>query len=400
MSETLRLYYDDAYVREFTPQVVDRSADGLRLYFDRTACYPTSGGQPHDLGIVGDATLVGVEDDGGRVAHVVSSPVPDDQPLVVIDWKRRFDHMQQHTGQHLLSAVLAEKFGLVTLSFHLGAESSTIDVGAPEVSAALLEEAEDRCQQIIYENRPVHISYEHAGEAEGLRKASAREGTLRIVSIDGLDRSACGGTHVRATGEIWLLLLRGLDKIRGNTRIEFLCGGRAARQARRDYRLLGHVAKLMSAPLEEAPKLVAAQQKNLLDLAKAQQKSAAELIGYQAREAYAQGQRVVIRHEDGELSEAVRQFAQIFTEQPGTVFLQTASSTRAVLLAAAADTGLSAGTVLKDALQAVNGRGGGSARVAQGTIPDAASFQRVRDELSTLIKGRDAYQGKAHGKQE
>ena len=179
-----------------------------------------------------------------------------------------------------------------------------------------------------------------------MRKASAREGTLRIVSIDGLDRSACGGTHVRATGEIGALLLRSLDRIRGNTRIEFLCRRRAARQARRDYRLLGQVAKLLSAPLDEVPKLVAAQQKNLLDLSKAQQKSAAEVSGYQAREAYAQGQRVLIRQEGGELSEAARQFAQSFTE------------------------------------------------------PDDAAFQHVRDALSTLVQGRNAHQGEAHGKQD
>src|SRR5258705_10437355 len=143
--------------------------------------------------------------------------------------------MQQHSGQHLLSAVFEEMFRLKTVSFHLGVDSATIDLEGGAVDSHMVVEAERRANQIVAENRPLSVRFEHAAEVEGLRKASEREGALRIVSIDSLDRSACGGTHVHATGEIGAVLLRKLEKIRQSTRVEFLCGARAVRRARADF---------------------------------------------------------------------------------------------------------------------------------------------------------------------
>lgn len=387
MGITRRLYYDDAYIREFTPHLIDRSSDGLRLYFDETACYPTSGGQPHDLGTVAGVPLIGVEEEGERIAHLVAEPVPEIRPSVVVDWARRFDHMQQHTGQHLLSAVLAEQFGIATVSFHLGAESSTIDLNIAELRPELVRQVEERCQEVIYENRPVRVIYEDVAVAEGLRKASEREGVLRIITIDRLDRSACGGTHVRTTGEIGVLLLRKVEKIRGIVRLEFLCGTRAARQARDDYDAIAQVARVFSSTLDDVPKLVERQHKSFQDLAKAHQKLAGELADYQARELYLQtppnnqGLRVVVRETPGELTDTLRRLAQSFTSQPRSVWLQSAGETRAILLAASEDSGLHAGNLLKDALKAVQGRGGGSARSAQGTVPGATALAQVLSAL-------------------
>ena len=153
-----------------------------------------------------------------------------------IDWTRRFDHMQQHSGQHLLSAVFEELFGLHTVSFHLGAESATIDLEGGPVEPRTVLEAERRANQLVSENRAMDVRFEDASAAQGLRKPSEREGMLRIVSIDGLDRSACGGTHVRTTGEIGPILLRRTEKIRQSVRVEFVCGGRAVRRARAGFR--------------------------------------------------------------------------------------------------------------------------------------------------------------------
>jgi alanyl-tRNA synthetase len=170
-----------------------------------------------------------------------------------IDWSRRFDHMQQHTGQHVLSAVFEEWFGLHTVSFHLGAESSSIDLEGGAMDPGAVLEAERRANDIVFENRPVAVGFQHAAEVQGLRKPTDREGTLRIVSIEALDRNACGGTHVRATGEVGPILLRKLERVRQTVRVEFLCGGRAVRRARADYEALSKTAQLFSAPLDEVP---------------------------------------------------------------------------------------------------------------------------------------------------
>ncbi len=242
MSE--RLYYTDSYLRDFAARAIETSAEGLLVYLDRTAFYPTSGGQPFDLGTISGVAVTEVFDEAERVAHRVAAPIAVGPVECAIDWRRRFDHMQQHTGQHLLSAVFEELFHLKTVSFHMGADSSTIDLEGGAVDARVLADTERRVNEVIWENRAVAVQFEHAAEVQGLRKPSDREGTLRIVSIEGMDRSACGGTHVRATGEIGAVLLRKVEKVRQTTRVEFLCGGRAIRRARADYDALSRTAQL------------------------------------------------------------------------------------------------------------------------------------------------------------
>jgi alanyl-tRNA synthetase len=374
---TQRLYYDDCYLSKFTAEGVDCAADGTTIYLDRTAFYPTSGGQPFDLGTIAGVAVRDVVDEGDRVAHLLAAPLSTGPVECVIDWKRRWDHMQQHTGQHLLSAVFEELFGLRTVSFHLGAESCTIDLEGGSVDAHKASAAEVRCNEIVWENRPVSIGYEDAQTAQGLRKASEREGTLRIVSIDRLDRSACGGTHVRATGEIGAVALRKLEKVRQSVRVEFLCGGRAVRRARADYEALVRVAQLFSASLDEAPGMVAAQLESARAAEKAHRKLELELAAYQGRELYqntapgADGIRRMVRRATSGSLEELRAIAQHFTAQPGAVFVATLSDPPSVLLATSADTGIDAGQVLKAALAAAGGRGGGTVRMAQGSVPQA-----------------------------
>jgi alanyl-tRNA synthetase len=249
---TERLYYSDSYLREFRADILDRSADGLTLYLDRTAFYPASGGQPHDTGTIAGIPVIEVVDEEDRVAHRVAAPLYSGPVECAVDWDRRWDHMQQHSGQHLLSAVLSDQFGLRTVSFHLGAEASTIDVEGGAIDAAKAAAVERRVNQIVCENRPVGVVFEDAADVGGLRKASDRTGTLRIVTIDALDRSACGGTHVHATGEIGPVLLRKFEKVRNTVRIEFLCGMRAVRRARADYEALSRAAQSFSAPRRSA----------------------------------------------------------------------------------------------------------------------------------------------------
>jgi alanyl-tRNA synthetase len=307
-----------------------------------------------------------------------------------IDWQRRFDHMQQHTGQHLLSAVFAESFGLRTVSFHLGAESSTVDLEGGPLDAGTLAEAERRANAIAVENRPVAVRFEDAADAHGLRKASQREGTLRIVAIEGIDRSACGGTHVRATGEIGPVLLRRLDKIRQSARVEFLCGGRAVRRARADFDALSRTSQLFSAALDELPAMVAAHLESARAGEKARRKLAIELAGYQGKELWeatapgADGIRRIVRRAGRGNLEELRALAQSFTAQAKAVFLAALDDPPSLLLAASADSGVDAGEALKRAVSEAGGRGGGNARIAQGSVAERQSLDRVLAALDRL----------------
>lgn len=381
---TERLYYQDSYLARFEARVI---SGGTEVILDRTAFYPASGGQPHDLGSLGEAVVTGVIDDESKgIIHVVDRAL-ETGALVEghIDWERRFDHMQQHSGQHLLSAVLHDLFGWQTLSFHLGSEVSTIDLDAESVSQAQLERAEREANARITGNLPVFVGFEEAGSVEGLRKASDRGGTLRVVTIEGLDRSACGGTHVRATGEIGCLLIRKQEKVRGSARIEFVCGGRAVARARADYNCLTQVARCFSAALEETPALVAGLIEQSKEAEKSKRKLAIELAAMRGRELYeatapdGQGMRVRMERVKS-LDDELRALAQSFTAREGARLIAVCDAPPSILYAVSE--GLPpAGARLKQALEANGGRGGGTARTAQGSLPDRASLERVAETL-------------------
>ncbi|MBS1857490.1 MAG: alanyl-tRNA editing protein [Acidobacteria bacterium] len=389
---THRLYYTDCYLRDFTARVVERSAGDATVVLDRTAFYPTSGGQPHDLGTLAGVPVLEVSDtEDGRVTHRLAAPLPADaaagEIAGAVDWPRRFDHMQQHTGQHLLSAVFEELFSLHTVSFHLGAESATIDLEGGPVSPAAVLAAERRANELVFENRPVTIQFEDARAARGLRKPSERDGEIRIVTIDAYDRSACGGTHVRSTGEIGPILLRKLEKIRQSVRVEFVCGGRALQRARADYESLNKVAQLFSASLDETPAMAAALIESARAGEKAQRKLELDLAGYRGKELYAatapdpDGVRRVTQWTARGSLEELRAVAQNFTAQPRAVFLAVLEDPPSVLLAASEDAGVDAGKLVKAAVTAAGGRGGGNPRIAQGSVPQAGLLSQVVEQL-------------------
>jgi alanyl-tRNA synthetase len=383
---TIRLYYTDSYLRDFDAAVVARAEHGHRIYLDRSAFYPTSGGQPHDTGSLGGSRVLDVVDEGERIAHVLAEPLDAGAARGTVDWRRRFDHMQQHTGQHLLSAVLHELFGHHTIAVHFGREGSTLDLDAPDLERERVVEAEVRANEVVTENRPVEVSFEQASEATGLRKASPREGTLRIVTIRDLDRSACGGTHVRATGEIGPIMIRKSERVKKNVRLEFACGARAVRGARADRDLLTRLAGHFSAAVDELPALVEAQRAELKAAAGVRRELEESLARYRARVLYdatpdGAPRRIVVREEKGPI-DRLRHLAQAIAALPRALFVGWTADPPAIVVATSVDSGVDAGAALRSALDTVGGRGGGNARLAQGTAASAAAVEQAVGALS------------------
>jgi alanyl-tRNA synthetase len=371
---TERLYYTDSYLANFRAAVADASPDRRRIYLDRTAFYPASGGQPHDLGTMNGIEITEiVDEDDDRIAHVLSATLSGGDVECRVDWPRRFDHMQQHTGQHLLSAVLLDLFGAQTVSFHMGEESSTIDIARPSLDAGEVRRAVEKANQIVFENRPVTVTFRHSSEDLSLRKATEREGTVRIISIADLDRSACGGTHVRATGEIGPILIRKLEKVRGNVRVEFLCGMRAVKRAQADYEALASIGRAFSAAVDETPALVAAQVEKLQETEKAARKLAMELAQARGRQLYAETQPSSdgfrrIRRSVPAITDELRAEAQAFTGGEKSMFVAMAAEPPSLLVAASKDSSVNAGQLVKEAVTKVGGRGGGSPTMGQGSV--------------------------------
>ncbi len=261
---TRRLYYDDAYLQSFDATVLSCEPSSSvfsesgpiaawEVLLDRTAFYPTSGGQPNDLGTLGQAYILDVRDAGEDVVHIVDREIARGPVDAVVDWSRRFDHMQQHTGQHLLSAMFHERFGLPTVSFHLGSDLCTIDLRGPEPLMEILQGAQRAANEVIFQDRAVTVRYGTAEQlAEvGVRKEVDREGLLRAIEIESADLQPCGGTHVKSTGQIGLILVRRCTRVRQNWRVEFVCGARAERLASGDFQLVQTLAKRLSSAPED-----------------------------------------------------------------------------------------------------------------------------------------------------
>jgi len=256
MSETQRLYFDDAYLLEFDAEVVERREHEGRpaVVLDRTAFYPESGGQPWDRGTLGGAPVLQVLDFDGAILHVLDGPAPEGRVHGAVDRAVRFDHMQQHTGQHVLSQAFWELLKGETRSFHMGPDLSTLEIGLPKINDADCDRVEDRANAVVWEDRQVKTYFvpeERIGEVP-LRRPPKKQGLLRVVEVDGFDYSACGGTHVRRTGEIGLIRLGGVEKIRGNLRFEFLCGGRALCDYRAKDRTVRRLAASFSCGAADA----------------------------------------------------------------------------------------------------------------------------------------------------
>ena len=375
---TERLYYTDPYLREFDARVV-RVADGdghRSIVLDRTAFYPTSGGQPFDMGRIGDLTVVDVvEEEDGSLRHVMgatSGPSITVGATIhgVIDWERRFDHMQQHTGQHVLSAAFDARLQARTESFHLGTTSSTIDL-AREVGPGDIAKAEADANRIVWEDHPVTIRFVDAAEAAKLpmRKESGREGTLRLIDVEGYDLSACGGTHVARTGAIGIVAIASWEKFRGGTRVEFVCGGRALRAFHALRDTTAKNVQLLSVHAREIPEAIERVQAESRDARRRIKDLHAQLARHEAAAlADTAGEsRIVVHVLEGWDQAGLKTIASAICEREGyTAVLFSAPSPSAVVVARGAGASTDAGAVLKKLTEKFGGKGGGRPDLAQG----------------------------------
>ncbi|MCR4375879.1 MAG: alanyl-tRNA editing protein [Acidobacteria bacterium] len=383
---THRIYYTEPFTATFTATVASSvPVDGrAHVTLDTTAFYPTSGGQPFDTGTLGGRRVLDVVDgDDGVITHVVDGPLePGHEVTGVVDWPRRFDHMQQHTGQHVLSAAFERTCAARTASFHLGTTTCTIDL-AREVTPAEIASAEALASQVVCEDRPVQVRFASETEAAALplRKEPARGGTLRLVDVKDFDLSACGGTHVSQTGQIGLIAVSGWERFKGGSRVAFVCGRRAL-VSHRHFRdvVTGLVRQLTVAQDELGPAVERMQAearthlKTIRQLREAAaEQDAAALIS--AGEDVGGFRRVLVTRTGWDVA-ALKTLATAIAARPGCVAVVAGDDTPVSLVVVrAADVAFDAGAWMKQITGVLGGRGGGRSESAQGGV--TATLEQV-----------------------
>ena len=388
---TERLYYTDPYLTDFDGTVlrVERHDGRPAAVLDRSAFYPTSGGQPFDVGRLGDAAVVDVVDrEDGVILHVVEREIATGPVHGVVDWARRFEHMQQHTGQHVLSAAFDHLMGARTESFHLGSASSTIDLNRT-VTSAEIERVEDEANHVVWEDRLVAIRFVDAEEAARLplRKEPVRTGKLRIIEVQDFDVSACGGTHVARTGAIGSIVVRSTEKFRGGTRVEFLCGVRALRGYRELRTAVDGSIRLLSVLPCELPGGIERLQSEGKDAKRQLKDWQTRLAAFDAADLAARaeqfgGASAVIAAVDGWDPQGLKTMAAAIASRPRHVaVLFSLPAPSAVVIARAADLALDSSAILKKLIERFGGKGGGRSDLAQGgglqgSLEDITAFVR------------------------
>jgi alanyl-tRNA synthetase len=393
MQPTERLYFTDSGLLEFSATVLDvKTTDrGDQVILDRTAFYPTGGGQPYDTGRLGDSPVTDVfEDEDGTIFHLVEqaeSIRPGQSIQGSIDRMRRLDHLQQHSGQHILSQAFIQACNAETRSFHLGAQISTIDIELVSPTDDHMRAAEDIANQIIFENRPmrVHIVSEEESARLPLRKESAVRGEIRVIEVEDFDWSPCGGTHARSAGQIGLIVIRSYERAKKMTRVEFVCGMRALADYRQANNTASAIARMLSAERDTTPELVAKalqeskslkkRQRELLNLAMTAE--AAEILKTTQDEGGFKLVQAIFDQRDGEELRVLA--SKITSSEPAVVLLASRDETARLVFARSASLSPNMGELLAEACQTLGGRGGGKPDMAQGGGP-------LVDKLNEAIK--------------
>lgn len=389
---TERLYFADPYLQTFTANVVQRGtwADHPAVVLDRSAFYPEGGGQAGDRGMLNDVAVIDTQsDEQDRVWHVLAAPLESDHVEGRIDWSRRWDLMQQHHGQHLLSAAFESLCDARTVSVHLGEEVCTVDLATPDLTIEQVAAVEERTNAMIWANAEINARFVTPEELQSLslRKPPQAYERIRIVSAGDFDHSPCGGTHPQRTGEVGSVVIRRWERYKGGVRVEFVCGGRAIRDYRTKNRLLAHLAGDLHVSQAELPaaieRLRAAEsmqrkaleqaETRLLDIDAATLLAPAEQIG---------GVAVVVQTFENRSLDNLRLLARKIAEGGGVALLGLRAEKAQLVFSRADGLPYDMGALLRTAAQLVGGRGGGRPEAAQGGGPDVA---RLDEALQTAL---------------
>ena len=412
MPVTERLYYSDSHLIEFEARVVDvtdRVSGWTAIVLNRTAFYPTGGGQPSDTGTLAGLRVVECIDDGDRgVLHVVQGVTPALDSIVRgrVDWPRRLDHMQQHTGQHILSQAFVTLFNAPTRGFRVLQTSCEIDVELAEPTTEKIERAVELANNVIWEDRAITIRNVTSSEAAelSLRKEPSREGELRLIEIDGFDLTPCGGTHAYRTGEIGVIVVRSWERAKGLTRIDFVAGTRALADYRKANRSAREVAALFSSGRDDIPPLAAQileENKELHRRVRLLEEIAAEVEAQKllssAREivpkgepsAVAGGARLVTHVFDARDAESLKKLAQALIANPGTIALLASrdKDTARLVFARSADAAGDMNALMREACTMLDGRGGGRPDLAQGGGKQVARLDEIMQAIELQLVG-------------
>ncbi len=395
---TLRLYEEDPFLRQFRAVVTEARSEGAatRVILDRTAFYPGGGGQPDDRGTLGTVRVTGLEERDGALWHLLDGAIPHGAAVDgALDWGRRFDHMQQHTGQHILSQAFIEVAGAETRSFHLGEAVVTIDIEHAGPDEELLSRVEERANEVLWEDRPVltHVVDRSGIGRFPLRKPPAVEGPIRVVEVEGFDWSACGGTHVRRSGQVGAISILGLERYKGGTRVEFVCGGRALRRHRDRGRLLKSLALEFTAGEADLPAAVARlkEERDRLTrrikplLREALEREAESLLA--GAEPGARG-RVVARHFPDRDAAEIGTLSGLIAARGGVALLFAGGESPRAHFSAPPGT-IHVGQVLGAVCRRHGGKGGGRSESAQGAVPRDQASQAVATARELAIAGTE-----------
>ncbi|HOB41162.1 MAG: DHHA1 domain-containing protein [Limnochordia bacterium] len=385
-----KLYYSQPWLRELDTRITSqREVEGKYLVvLAETIFYPTGGGQPHDLGTINGIPILDVFEEDGTVFHVLPEPLEGSSAHGVLDWPRRLDHMQQHSGQHLLSAIFQDEYGYRTESFHLGAEYCSIDITTPDLTRQEQLAAEARANELILEDLPVFtytLQPEEFGQVP-LRKIPDLPGPLRIVEIQGFDYSPCSGTHVGKTGQIGLLKILKAERYKGMTRVYFLCGGRALEDYRRKHEICSELVALLAVPEGEVVERVSADLERRKELEKLVEELQGELLELRARELVSRSEGpFFLELPEASIPEAQRLARAVLNLTQALVVINLGER---LVLAHNLPAGPNLGQLIKDQAQPLGGRGGGSPTAAQVYFPDPGRLQEFLGVLRQEIAGK------------
>ncbi|RXT07192.1 DHHA1 domain-containing protein [Ammoniphilus sp. CFH 90114] len=397
---TEKLYYEDPYIRSFTSQLIRQDQDEKgRCYvvLEQTAFYPTGGGQPYDTGHLHDVAVYDVEEVEGEIRHFIERPLEVHNELTgVIHWDRRFDHMQQHAGQHILSAAFEQEYGYSTVSFHLGKETCTIDLPIADLRHDEAKEVEALANRIILENRPIEAKWVTKEELSqySLRKDLSVSENIRLVIIPNFDYNGCGGTHPDSTGKVGSLKILHWEKQKKNIRIHFVCGDRVLKHLHEKHQVIQSLTSVLNAPQEQLKEAALRVLQQTKDLEKMLNDLKAELMGYEADEFLDQAEihphhQVVKASFIGRPIFELQQLAKTITMKSDkvlVVFINEDENRLQLICARGRDLQTNMNQLVKGVLPLINGKGGGNDTFAQGGGEKTISVERLMQELD-LFEG-------------